>query len=48
MLTPELSPIEVGTIAPVFVLPSGSGAQVSLADYRGRSHVVLFFVRTYT
>jgi peroxiredoxin Q/BCP len=35
--------IAVGDAAPDFTLPSQTGAQVSLADYRGRQTVVLFF-----
>jgi peroxiredoxin len=33
------------TVAPRFTLPSASGGEVSLADYRGRFHVVLVFLR---
>jgi peroxiredoxin Q/BCP len=35
--------VEVGTTAPDFSLPSGDGRQVSLADYRGKKNVVLYF-----
>jgi peroxiredoxin Q/BCP len=38
----------VGDAAPDFHLTANDGREVSLADYRGRSHVVLFFVRAYT
>ena len=34
--------------APDFVLVSADGATVRLADYHGRSGVVLFFMRAYT
>ena len=35
--------LEVGDLAPDFTLPSSTGTMVSLADYRGKSEVVLFF-----
>jgi peroxiredoxin len=33
----------IGTPAPPFQLPTASGTEVALADYRGRSKVVLWF-----
>jgi peroxiredoxin len=39
--------LDVGDAAPDFHLPSGDGREIALADYRDRSHVVLFFVRAY-
>ncbi len=42
--TPEL---HVGDPAPDFRLPASTGGEIALADYRGKSHVVLFFVREY-
>ena len=38
-----MASIAVGDRAPEFTLPSQTGAQVSLADYRGTKAVVLFF-----
>jgi peroxiredoxin Q/BCP len=38
--------LEVGKIAPEFKLPSTTGGEISLSDYRGKK-VVLFFVREY-
>ncbi len=35
--------IKVGDLAPDFTLPSSTGEMVSLADFRGKSEVVLFF-----
>jgi peroxiredoxin len=37
----------VGDLAPDVHLPSGAGNEVALADYRGKAHVVLFFVRAF-
>lgn len=35
--------VAVGSHAPDFSLPAVSGEQVSLADYRGKKHVVVEF-----
>jgi thioredoxin-dependent peroxiredoxin len=35
--------LQVGDVAPEFTLPKADGELVSLADFRGRSDVVLFF-----
>jgi|SRR6185369_12804878 peroxiredoxin len=37
--------IEVGQHAPSFRLPSGQGPERGLDDYRGRSHVILWFTK---
>ena len=37
--------LKVGSLAPDFRLSSSGGGKIELADYRGRSRVVLFFVR---
>ena len=37
------SKVEVGSIAPAFILPSQSGQMVSLTDFVGEKPVVLFF-----
>jgi peroxiredoxin len=39
--------LAVGDLAPDFQLPSSTGHEIGLGDYRGRAHVVLFFVRAY-
>jgi peroxiredoxin len=39
------SKVEVGAPAPDFCLPSNQGDEVCLAEYRGKSRVLLFFVR---
>ena len=35
--------VEVGTVAPLFTLPSQAGEMVSLEDFLGRKPVVLYF-----
>lgn len=35
--------LKVGDPAPAFTLPSASGEQVSLSDYRGSKPVLLYF-----
>jgi peroxiredoxin len=37
--------IEIGQMAPSFRLPSGQGPEVALEDYRGRSHVIVWFTK---
>ena len=39
--------LTVGSQAPNFSLPSSTGGETGIADYRGKSRVVLFFVREY-
>jgi len=39
--------LEEGSLAPDFKLIASAGQQIRLADYKGKSHVVLFFVREY-
>jgi peroxiredoxin len=39
--------LEVGSPAPEFNLTANDGRHVGLAEYKGKSHVVLFFVREY-
>ena len=36
--------VKIGELAPDFTLPSVSGGEVTLSDYRGKKHVVLSFV----
>ena len=43
----ESTELNVGLAAPDFRLPSTAGGEIRLADYRGKSHVVLFFVREF-
>jgi len=37
--------VPLGSEAPDFALPSVSGEEVRLSDYRGQKHVVLVFLR---
>jgi peroxiredoxin Q/BCP len=39
--------LAVGDPAPDFHLPASAGREITLSDYRGNHHVVLFFVRAY-
>lgn len=38
-----MTALKLGNMAPAFTLPNQSGEKVSLKDYRGKSHVVLYF-----
>jgi putative peptide zinc metalloprotease protein len=40
--------VAVGDFAPHFTLPAIQGGQVSLADYHGRSRIILWFSRGFT
>lgn len=39
--------LTIGSHTPEFRLPSSQGGETGPADYRGKSRVVLFFVREY-
>lgn len=43
----QTAELTVGDLAPDFRLPSGDGREIALSAFRGRAHVVLFFVRAY-
>ena len=38
---------KIGSHAPDFRLPSTSGGEIALSDFREKSNVVLFFVREF-
>jgi len=38
---------KIGSRAPDFKLEAHTGAEIALSDYRGKSNVILFFVREY-
>lgn len=40
--------VSLNTPAPNFTLPDFRGEAVSLADFRGKAHVVLVFNRTFS
>ncbi len=46
-MTLQTEELQVGAVAPTFTLAANAG-QVSLADYRGRQYVLLFFMRAFT
>ena len=39
----EMAAVEEGRMAPDFTLPASNGEEISLADYRGKQQVVLYF-----
>ena len=40
--------VNVGSLAPDFRLESNEGTMIRLSEYRGRAHVVLYFMREFT
>jgi hypothetical protein len=38
---------EVGSRVPEFRLPASTGDEIGIADYEGKSNLILFFVREY-
>ena len=42
-----MSKVSIHTPAPEFTLPDFQGQSISLSDYRGKSHVLLVFNRTF-
>jgi peroxiredoxin len=40
-----MAEVEVGQPAPSFRLPAGQGGEISPEDYRGRSHLVVWFTK---
>jgi cytochrome oxidase Cu insertion factor (SCO1/SenC/PrrC family) len=39
--------LRIGLPAPDFTLTSGAGNRISLSDYKGKTNVVLFFIREF-
>ena len=39
--------LETGSPAPDFELMTNTGQKIRLSDFKGKSHVALFFVREY-
>jgi peroxiredoxin len=44
----DATEVSVGSPAPDFRLESNGGTMVRLSEYRGRAHVVLYFMREFT
>jgi peroxiredoxin len=44
----DTTEVNVGSPAPDFSLESNGGAFVRLSEYRGRAHVILYFMREFT
>ena len=44
----DVTEVNVGSLAPDFRLESNGGTMVRLSEYRGRAHVVLYFMREFT
>jgi peroxiredoxin len=44
----DATEVNVGSLAPDFRLESNEGAIVRLSEYRGRTHVILYFMREFT
>jgi peroxiredoxin len=43
----NVEPLEAGSPAPDFKLTANTSQEIGLVDYKGKAHVVLFFVREY-
>ena len=44
----DVADVNVGLLAPDFGLESDGGAIVRLSEFRGRAHVILYFMREFT
>ncbi len=44
----DATEVNVGSLAPDFRLESNGEAMVRLSEYRGRSYVILYFMREFT
>lgn len=47
-MTDDTTEVNVGSLAPDFSLESNEETMVRLSEYRGRSNVVLYFMREFT
>lgn len=45
--SPDSIDSKIGSIAPDFKLKASNGQEIALSDFRGKSNVILFFVREY-
>ncbi len=48
MLEQDTIAAKIGSLAPDFTLPTYDGREITLSSFRGKSNVILFFVREYT
>ncbi len=46
-MSDQIVELAIGSQAPEFRLASSTGGEIGLADYRGKTNVVLFFARAY-
>jgi peroxiredoxin len=47
MESKEISSVEIGSPVPEFRLPSNTGKNIGVGEYKDRSNLVLFFVREF-
>ena len=47
-MTDDTTEVNVGSLAPDFSLESNEGTMVRLSEYRGRTYVILYFMREFT
>jgi thioredoxin-dependent peroxiredoxin len=43
----DSDPVEVGSPAPDFTLTAASGAEITLSSFRGKSAILVFFMREF-
>jgi peroxiredoxin len=43
----EIPDLTIGAVAPEFSLPSSTGTDIALINFRSKNNVYLFFVREY-
>lgn len=44
-MTTESIDAKIGSLAPNFKLPATNGQEIALSDFRGKSNVIVFFIR---
>jgi peroxiredoxin len=43
----DIPDLIIGSLAPEFSLPASTGTEISLADFRSKANVYIFFVREF-
>jgi peroxiredoxin len=43
----DIPDLSIGSLAPEFNLPTSTGAEISLAGFRSKNNVYIFFVREF-